>query len=80
MIQFPKTRRRGSFQNDYFKYHRAFLSIYGPDSTPNTDREVGDWSKPFWIRNENWHADFERQRILFKDQAVMSMILLKITV
>lgn len=75
-IQFPLKGREK--HKAYFVYARAFKDIYGNDTTANTDREVGDWSKPFWIYNENWHADFKRQRIFFKDQAVMSMIMLKI--
>ena len=77
MIQFPVRGR--DKHKDYFRYQRAFKDLYGADTDHNPDREVGDWSKPYWIYNDHWHADFKRQRIVFKDQAVMSMIMLKIT-
>lgn len=73
--QFPL--KNHNYRKEYFTYHRAFREIYGADAETNPDRKIGDHGKPFWIYNEHWHADFERQRILFNDQAVISMIMLK---
>jgi hypothetical protein len=75
MLQFPLTGREKHKQ--YFQYVTVFRNTFGLDCTINPDREALDYSKPVWLYNDNWYGDFKRQRILFKDQAVMSMILLK---
>lgn len=75
-IQFPL--RNHNFRQGYFKYKNAFQAMYGPDAQMNPDREVMDYSKPVWIYNEHWRADFKRQRILVRDQALITMIQLKI--
>lgn len=67
-------------RKEYFAFKRAFQEIYGMDVTSNPDRVAGEFHKPHWIYNENWHSDYKRQRILFNDQAVISMIMLKMPV
>lgn len=77
MIQFPLRGREK--HRAYIKYSHAFSDIYGDYSTINPDRKALDYSKPVWLYNENWYADFKRQRILFNDPSVVTMITLKIT-
>lgn len=77
-IQFPL--RNHNHRKEYFTYKNAFQSMYGPDAEMNPDRAVMDFSKPAWLYNEHWRADFKRQRILVRDQALITMIQLKITV
>jgi len=73
--QFPV--RNHNYRKEYFNYVRTFKELFGAESQSNPDRNTGDWSKPFWIYNEHWCTDFPKQRILVKDQAVISMIMLK---
>lgn len=76
--QFPK--KNHNFRQEYFAYKTAFYEMYGADATRNPDYDSRKWGdRPMWLWNDNWQSDFERQRILFKDQAVISMIMLKIT-
>lgn len=77
-IQFPL--RNHNYRKEWFAYKNAFQALYGPDAERNPDRAVMDYSKPVWLYNEHWYGDFERQRILVKDQALITMISLKITV
>lgn len=74
-VQFPL--RTQNYRKEYFKYKNAFQAMYGADAERNPDRDIMDHSKPIWLYNEHWRADFKRQRILVKDQAVISMIMLK---
>lgn len=64
-------------RKEYFDFKQAFRDTYGLDVVANADRATGDYSKPMWIYNEHWAADYKRQRILFNDQAVITMIMLK---
>lgn len=76
--QFPLNNH--NFRKEYFAYKDVFSQVYGPDATRNPDYHPGTWGDhPTWFFNDNWHCDFTRQRILFKDQAVISMIMLKVT-
>ena len=77
-IQFPL--RNHNHRQGYFKYKNAFQAMYGPDAQMNPDRDIMDFTKPSWIYNEHWRADFKRQRILVKDTALITMIQLKMTV
>ena len=74
--QFPLTNH--NFRREYFKYHREFQGLYGPDSYINPDYHGPLSTVPGWIRSDTWRADFPRQRILVKDQALITMIRLKI--
>jgi hypothetical protein len=76
-IQFPL--RNHNYRKEYFTYKNAFQKMYGPDTWTNPDRATMDFSKPMWLYNEHWRCDFKRQRILVKDQALITMIQLKIT-
>ena len=76
-VQFPL--RNHNYRKEYFTYKNAFQAMYGDDYWANPDREVMDFTKPTWLYNEHWRADFKRQRILVKDQALITMIQLKIT-
>jgi hypothetical protein len=77
-VQFPL--RNHAYRTEYFKYKNAFQAMYGADAQMNPDRDIMDHSTPMWLYNEHWRADFKRQRILVKDQALVTMIQLKITV
>ena len=56
------------------EYAREFFKMYGPDATLNPDREPGDFSKPFWLHNENWSNDNRRGRIYFNNEADITFI------
>lgn len=76
-LQFP-IRGRLSEKTGIYKYARILHDTYGPDTTANPNRAVGDWSKPYWIHNEFYHKDIKRGRIYLKNQADITMLLLKI--
>jgi hypothetical protein len=76
-IQFPLNNHNG--YQEYFAYQRAFYDMYGPDAYINPEYNGPLSDAPGWLRSEHWYAQFGRQRILFNDQAVISMIRLKIT-
>ena len=77
-LQFPLHNH--NFRKEYFAYKKAFQDMYGSDAELNPDRAIMDTTKPYWLYNEHWRADFKRQRILVQDQALITMIQLKITV
>jgi hypothetical protein len=79
--QFPLKSSNGNqdFRREYYKYQNAFHDMYGPDNWINRDRKPLDHSTPMWLYNENWYADFIRQRIYFKNQADITLIMLKIS-
>ena len=68
-----------NFRKEYFNYHQAFQAMYGPDAYINPEYTGPLSDVPGWLRSDIWHADYGSQRILFKDQAIMTMIALKIT-
>jgi hypothetical protein len=74
--QFPL--RNHQYRKQYFEYKKAFRELYGDDARPNPEYHTAQWgSVPKWIYNEHWRSDYKRQRILVKDQALVSMIMLK---
>lgn len=75
-IQFPL--RNHNFRQGYFKYKNAFQATYGPDAQMNPDYHGPTSSGPAWLYSDTWRCDFKRQRILVKDQALITMIRLKI--
>ena len=77
--QFPV--RNHQYRKEYFKFKKVFRDLYGDDAKPNPDYDpsaVGNQHR--WLYNENWTSDYKRQRILVKDQALISMIMLKMPV
>ena len=75
--QFPL--KNHNFRKEYFDYRAVFQSIYGPDAVLNEKYNPAEWGDhPKWEFNKHWRADFPRQRILVKDQALITMIRLKI--
>lgn len=76
--QFP--HKNHNFRKEYFAYKRVFQELYGPDATLKPDYNPAHWGdNAKWIFNDNWHCDFTRQRILFNNQALISMVMLKVT-
>jgi hypothetical protein len=77
-LQFPL--RNHNYNKEYFKYKKVFQATYGPDAEINPEYHTAQWgSTPKWFYNENWHTSFEKRRIYYNDQRVMTMIQLKIT-
>ena len=75
--QFPL--KNHYLRKEYFAYQRVFHDMYGPDAYINPEYHGPLSDVPGWLYSEHWHADFPRQRILFNNQAVISMIALKVT-
>ena len=77
-LQFPL--RNHNYRKEYSKYKNAFQALYGADAYTNPEFNLDNrHTTPRWIYNQHWYGDFERQRILVKDQALITMIQLKIT-
>ena len=76
--QFPLSNHQ--YRKEYFAFKKVFRDLYGDDARPNPDYPAQQEGAPRWIYNEHWASDYKRQRILVKDQALISMIMLKIPV
>lgn len=77
-IQFPLHNH--NHRKEYFTYKNAFQSMYGPDAQQNPEYSSHLSTVPAWLYSDTWRCDWKRQRILVKDQALITMIQLKITV
>lgn len=74
--QFPL--KNHNYRQGYFKYKNAFQAMYGPDAQQNPDYHGPLSTGPAWLYSDTWRCDFRRQRILVKDQALITMIRLKV--
>lgn len=75
-LQFKKGKHHFHWDEEYYKVRDIVESVHGPNATPNPERETNIWAN-YWIYNENWLIDTKRRRILLKNQADISMIMLK---
>jgi hypothetical protein len=74
-LQFPL---RGSHKLDLYKFSKIISSIYGAEQIHNPEYSKGSaWDTPYWIYNDSWRLDRKRGRILFKNQADITMTMLK---
>lgn len=75
-LQFRKGNNHWNWDQEYYKVREIVESMHGPHSTKNPEVETNIWA-PYYIYNENWLIDSKRRRILLKNQADISMIMLK---
>jgi hypothetical protein len=71
------TKQEMTFRHKKYRpYVNAFADTYGPDHKFNPQADI--FSRDYHIWNDNWHWDYRRRRIYFKDPSVMTFIELKL--